>query len=107
MKLNIRKVLTNLDGTNMVFDKAGKTEPLTLGILCKEALLKDLPRDDATTGDKKFERFVLTKKIHDALEKNETSVEMDIKEMDTVKTRIGMFCGAAMVGAAWTAIETA
>jgi len=102
MKLDVEQQLCGLDGKPIPQTGEKGSPPTTLKDICLTVLVNELPSDrEKATGDEKFKRYILAGRINKG-----GVVEVDAKEIDTLKERIGKGYGAVIVGPAWLLLES-
>ena len=92
MILDMTQQLAGLDGKAMM---EGET-PIMLRTVCVNALMATLPKDNENTGDKKLAIFTIAQKIT-----QEDKPDLDIKDVDLIRDRVGKAFGPAIVGPAF------
>ena len=95
MKVNFDQLIMNEKNEPIM---AGP-EPITLGVITKQALLNPGPGEDKIPGEEKFKRFQLAMKC-------EGEQDLKVDEVATVKSRIGIMCPPLIVGRCWDILET-
>jgi hypothetical protein len=102
--IDFNKPLIGLDEKPIPnLDKDGKVlGTVILSDVAVGALEAQLDEDRASTGQQKFERDTLARKIYKA-----KSVVLTAEELDLIKTRIGKAYGSQVVGAAWRLLDPA
>lgn len=96
MKLNCKKVITNLKGKP--FQEEGKN--LTLGDVCCNALLFSYPEEKNVSGKVKYERWKLAAKLVDG-----GTVDVTLEDMTLIKDLVGKFYGPLLVGPIYNILE--
>lgn len=91
--------IRSIDGTPVPADP-GKPELLTLGRVCEDALIAQLPNDQATPAEKN-QRFWLAHKIHAGKE------PLTADEITLAKKVIGLAYGPLVVGRAYELLDPA
>lgn len=89
MKVNVDKVLTDLNGKNIEDDGAH----LTLKTVAVNCLLSQHPDDSRSTGEEKLKRYQLAKEIFKGGE-----VELTAEDASLVKRLVGRAYGPLVVG---------
>lgn len=97
MKRNFNSVLNNLDGEPFKDEKGAE---LTLRRVSLDALGATMEGDQHLSGEDKVKLYHLGTRIAEGFKKNEP-VELDDKDITTLKTRIGKAWGVFVVGPAF------
>lgn len=100
--IDFTQVLTDLDGTPIPAQADGKnSEPLTLGMAAKTALVTQM-EGDPTSGADKLDRYELAKKVQKG-----KHVELTTDEITMIKNRIMKGYAPVVVGAALPLLDPA
>lgn len=99
MKINFTQVINNLDGTPL---KNEKNEDLTLGMVCKNALLMSFPDEQSLTGEEKLKRYDMAVLIHAA---KDDTLDLTAERVAEIKKLVAKFYGPLVVGQAWKMLE--
>lgn len=97
--IDFTKPLIGIDSKPIIKDKDGK-EPMTLGDAAVIALETSADDDRTQSGEEKFKRDQLARKIY-----NQKDVVLSIEEIALIKTRIGKILVPAVIGAAWPLLD--
>lgn len=102
--INFNQTLKGFDGKVIqTGGDAKSSRPMTLGDAAIVALETPIEDDRKDTGDEKFKRDMLARKIYlDA-----PSVVLTVEETALIKERIGKIYGPIVVGATWPLIDPA
>jgi hypothetical protein len=103
--IDFTQVLIAVDGKPIQEPTAPGKEappPLTLGDVAVVALDAALEEDRTASGEAKFLRDQIARKIY-----KKKSVILTVEEITTIKTRIGKAYPAGIVGAAWRLLDPA
>jgi len=100
VRFNIEREAMKIDFSSVLQDFYAKdlknpediNEPLTLAMVSINALMRVDPKDDGKT---KFDLYNLANRVRGGV------VEIEPKEAETIKTRIGQAYGQVVVGPAW------
>ncbi len=95
MKIKINQVLKDVDGTNPIVQKE---KVLTLKEICVAAVLTPIEADDQK---KKFEKWDVYKKLLNANEEAELSIE----DLAIIKAAIGKFYPPLIMGQCFEMLE--
>lgn len=98
MKLNFNQQILNLDEKPLM---NADGSPVTMAYAAKEALLAIFPTEKEISGDEKFKRYQLAKKINSSSEECEISIE----EAALIKKLVSMAYGANVVGRLYEMME--
>ncbi len=112
MKVKINEVIKTLagkpiiiDGTEKKDDKGkvieGTGDPITLKFLCTNALEKVYNSENSLSGQEKYERGVLAKRIYAA----DNSIDLKSEEITLLKKLIGMAYSSLVIEQAWNMLE--
>ncbi len=94
MKIDFSAILVDFYDKQMTTkDSEGEDEPLTLAVAAVTGLMRPDQKDD---GKARFDLYSLAKKVGGG-----GIVEIEPKEAETIKTRIGMAYGQVVVGPSW------
>ena len=95
--IQMGKVLTNLDGKEMVFSGDGPTDakPMTVGSVLTAALLHPKNENERTTAETKLHRFELAREIHAA---GPGSVSLSGEDISILKDLVNNIFSALVVG---------
>lgn len=96
MKLNITQPIKSLDGTPI---KDDQNQELTLKVVLVNALLTQ--NEEKLTGEEKYKRYSLSKKIYESDEE----VELSIEEVAQLKRLIGDLYPPLVVGQVFDILE--
>jgi hypothetical protein len=96
MKVNFKQEIKTIGGKDVV--REGTNEKLTLADVAINALLS---LEDKTSGEEKFKRYALSKKIHE----NTNSVDLKVEEITLIKEMIGKIYAPLIVGQTWDMLE--
>ena len=99
MKINFNQVINNLEGQPL---KNEKDEDLTLGMVCKNALLTSYQDEQSLSGEKKLERYDIAMGIHAA---NLGTLDLPVEKVAEIKRLVAKFYGPLVVGPAWKMLE--
>ena len=101
MNLEVDAEIIGLDGNPIPFDSE-TAAPTRLKDVCRLALLDETRKDaEHPNGEERFKRWQLAGRINAG-----GSVTVSAEEMALLKTRIGERFAAAIVGPAWTLLES-
>lgn len=99
-KIDFTQVLRGFDGKPINVGDAAHPKDLTLGDACVGALETPLDADRPDTGEVKFKRDQLARKIYGA-----KGAELHPEDLALIKERIGKVYGPLVVGAAWPLLD--
>lgn len=101
-KINLTYVLWDLGNVETLkgpVDKEGIKKDLTLGLVCTNSLLVF---DERMTGQDKYERYKLARKLEKA---KDGQVDLKAEEIASIKDAIGKYQTPLVVGQAWDLLE--
>ncbi len=102
MKIDFTQKLVNLRGKPLKHnDKDDKEVQTTLRDVCSEAMLAVTDKDKNEGGKARYERWELAGKIINT----GNVVELKTEEISTIKERVGMIYGPAIVGPVYDLLE--
>lgn len=97
VRLDFSVKLRNLQGVELTIDGSEGT----LGFVCVMALMASYPSDAQATGDQKFARYALAKKIQNG------AAEILLTDFDAIKHYVGLTFPPVVLGPAFEALEAA
>lgn len=101
--INFTQEITSLDGKPIMAPASPtdpKTQPVTLGDVCVNALETMMQDDAKLTGKDKFDMDLLARKIY-----KQKSASLSPEEIKLIKDRIGKIYSATIVGPAWRMLD--
>lgn len=109
MKLYVNKLLFGLMDKPIYLSTEGANEERVqakLGDICMNALMADTDQNEP--GNKKFHRYQLARGVNNKMKEDTTEMaflEINVEDLELVKSKVGRTYGANVVGPAFTAIE--
>ena len=97
MKIKINKEIKGVDGINSIINSDTK-KALTLKDVCINAVLMPMQEDD---WKKKFEKWEIFKKLRDAKEE----VDLSVEQISIIKNAVGKFQPPLIMGQVFEMIE--
>jgi hypothetical protein len=102
MKISLKSVLLDLRGVPIM----DEGQPAMLGLVCVKALTATIA-GETLPGEKKFERWMIAKRIYDAAQADLDPVEFSVQEVALLKELTGKIYGTEVVGSIWALFESA
>ena len=100
MKIDFSRILTNFDGKPILTPEKG--EPVDLKTASMTALLGQYQDERNLSGEEKFKRYELAKKIHQSGE-----IELKSEEIALIKSLVAKAYAPLAVGKLWEMLENA
>ena len=98
MQIDVTQELKTLSGAPIPVDET--REPFTLRAVCVNVLLGQAADERGITGEEKFKRYELARKIY-----NEDKPELSVEDLALLKKLIGAGYAPLVVGQAWQMID--